>query len=211
MSTIIKAPAERIDAAHAETADARAKAETYLDSVRHTAQTILADAYREADEIRRAAAFEGREEAKQIAEQQLAQQIATIMPALRQAVDGIEQTRGEWLTHQQRQLVNLACKIAERIIRRELSSQPQITLDLVRESLERVTGRADVRVLLSPADFASLHHHVEEIADELSRLGSAEVVADTRVTPGGCIVETRYGMIDQRIESQLARIAEELI
>jgi flagellar biosynthesis/type III secretory pathway protein FliH len=35
-------------------------------------------------------------------------------------------------------------------------------------------------------------------------------VPDAGVSLGGCIVESQHGRIDQRIETQLARIEEEL-
>jgi flagellar biosynthesis/type III secretory pathway protein FliH len=36
------------------------------------------------------------------------------------------------------------------------------------------------------------------------------VVADPQVSLGGCRVETRFGVIDQQFEAQLARIEQEL-
>ena len=45
----------------------------------------------------------------------------------------------------------------------------------------------------------------------MSALGDAEVIADAAIGQGGCRVETRFGTIDQQFESQLKRIAEELI
>ena len=43
----------------------------------------------------------------------------------------------------------------------------------------------------------------------MAGLGDAELVADPAITPGGCRVETRFGVIDQQFETQLARIEEE--
>jgi flagellar biosynthesis/type III secretory pathway protein FliH len=51
---------------------------------------------------------------------------------------------------------------------------------------------------------------VEAIARELAPLAETELIADPQITAGGCRVETRFGVIDQQFESQLARIEEEL-
>ena len=48
------------------------------------------------------------------------------------------------------------------------------------------------------------------LIDAMSSLGDAEVTPDAAVSQGGCRVETRFGTIDQQIESQLQRIEEEL-
>ena len=41
--------------------------------------------------------------------------------------------------------------------------------------------------------------------------GEAELVYDETITPGGCQIETQHGAIDARMETQLERIASELL
>jgi flagellar biosynthesis/type III secretory pathway protein FliH len=67
-----------------------------------------------------------------------------------------------------------------------------------------------VRLHLNPQDHKNLGTQVRTLIDAMSGLGEAEVVADATIDRGGCRVETRFGSIDQQIESQLARIEEEL-
>ena len=57
---------------------------------------------------------------------------------------------------------------------------------------------------------SALGKQAQQLIGQLSRVASAEVVADAAISPGGCRVETRHGVIDQRIETQLARIEAEL-
>jgi len=63
---------------------------------------------------------------------------------------------------------------------------------------------------LNPADHRSIGTQVELLLRELSTLTEAEIVPDAEITPGGCRVETRFGIIDQQFEAQLKRIEEEL-
>ena len=48
------------------------------------------------------------------------------------------------------------------------------------------------------------------LVEELSPHIETEIMADAEITPGGCRVETRFGVIDQQFEAQLQRIEEEL-
>ena len=100
--------------------------------------------------------------------------------------------------------------MAARVCRRELERQPEIPLQLVKEALQLAAGSPSVRVLLNPADLASLGNQLQQLAAEISRLAPAELVADERIARGGCRVETQYGAIDQQFESQLNRIEQEL-
>jgi flagellar assembly protein FliH len=96
------------------------------------------------------------------------------------------------------------------VIRRELNSQPEITLTLLREALELAAGSPELRVRINPKDHQALGGQVEMLVNELSGLASTEVVPDDEISRGGCQVETRFGTIDQQFEAQLQRIEEEL-
>lgn len=194
--------------------DMAAKAESYLATVRAEAAKILAQAQQEAANLRKRAEAEGRRAGQaaveQIVQDQVARQMASVLPALRQAVDEIRHARQAWLAHWQRQAVHVAAAMARRIVRHELSHQPQLALELVREALELAAGNPRLRVRLNPADHAALASQVQGLADQLAPLAQAEIVADPEIGLGGCRVETQFGVIDQQIETQLARLAEEL-
>jgi flagellar assembly protein FliH len=216
MSTVIKAPhAARVSGAIAfNLDDVSRQAQQYLDTVQSQAEAIVAEARAKAGTIVRAAEEQGREAARhaasQLVEQRMAEQLETLLPALRQAIAEVGHARQTCLGHWERQGLHVAAAIAGRIIRRELSRRPEVTLELIREALELSAGSPQVRVLLNPADYAALADQARRLAAEFTPLGPAEVVAEASVAPGGCRVETRFGVIDQGIESQLRRIEEEL-
>lgn len=131
------------------------------------------------------------------------------LQALRAALDGIEQAQLACRAAWEQRLIHLAAAMAQRIVRRQLRQFPDITLDLVREALQMASGSPQLRIELNPDDYAALGQQVTALAGDCSR-GSVEVVASAVVSHGGCRVETRFGTIDQQIETQLARLEEEL-
>jgi flagellar assembly protein FliH len=191
--------------------DLAVQAGEYLAKVRGEAAAIVAQAHREAIAVRQQAEVEGCEAALRNVEIIVAKQMATVLQALRQAIAEIGDARQSWLARWEAGAVRLCTAIAERVIRREVSQHPEITLDLVRESLELAAGSSHIHIHLNPEDHKSLGAQVRTLVDEMAALGSAEVTADTQITPGGCRVETRFGSIDQQLESQLRRIEEELL
>ncbi len=194
--------------------DMAAKANQYLDKVRTDAAQIVAKAQKEAEAVRRQAEAEGRKAGQQavekMVEDKLGQQLATLLPALKKSIEEVSHARQAWLTHWEKSAVHVAAAIAERLIRRQLPSHPEITVTLVREALELAAGSAQVRLHLHPADVEALRPQMEALTSQFTRLGEAEIVADEGVSQGGCRVETRFGTIDQQIEAQLKRIEEEL-
>ena len=216
MASVIKASgtARSTEAGLFNFEDLSVKAQGYLDQVRVQAGQVLAKAEKDAIAIRQRAEQDGKSAALKAAEalldERVGKQMVTLLPALKQAIDGMTQVRQNWLAHSEKTSVKVATAIAARIIRRELTHAPQITLGLVKEALEMAAGSTDIQVRLHPDDHQSLAGQVRTVAGELSRLGAAEVIADPAISLGGCRVDTRFGSIDQQFEAQLARIEEEL-
>jgi flagellar assembly protein FliH len=216
MASIIKAN-DRVRAANAapfelgELADA---ATGLFGDDRAQNDLVEAEAEHDARRIRRRAEDEGRAAALAVAEQILDEKVkgrlSTLLPAIRAAVDGVHAAKTQWLAHWEQAAMGVATAIAARVIRRELARAPEITLGLVREALELASGSGDVQLRLHPDDFETLGKQASQLADELARLGKVDILADASITKGGCRVDTRFGVIDQQLEAQLARIEQEL-
>jgi len=190
--------------------DVAQHANRYVDNVQAQAATIIADAHRQAEAISRRAEEQGRQAALRAVEQALDQKMESLLPALQKAVEELVDARQAWLRHWEQTAVHLAAKIAQRIIRRELTQTPQITVDLVREALELAAGSPHLKIALHPDDFDALGEQIDRLIKEIARAAEAEIVPDLTVSLGGCRVETRQGLIDQQIETQLERIIAEL-
>jgi len=198
--------------------DMAVKANSYLDGVRQQADQVVNRAQEEAEqsrqrieeESRQKGYADGQKEVHQLVERKLGEQLSTLLPALAATIQEIQHAKQAWLTHWERTAVRLATSIAERIVRREIDVQPEISLELVRESLELAAGSSTVRVLLNPKDHEALKPQADALIRDMAGLGACELIADPKVTPGGCRVETAFGTIDQQIETQLQRIEQEL-
>ncbi|MEX0586251.1 MAG: FliH/SctL family protein [Pirellulales bacterium] len=194
--------------------DVAHQANEYVAGVRAQAEVILADARRDAEQIRQRAEQEGRQAAvaaaARVLDEKVGRQMESLLPALRKAIDSISAAKPDWLRHWEHSAVHLATAIAARVIRREVERAPQISAELVREALELAVGSPRIAIRLHPEDHAALAGQVSKLSAEVARLANTEILADATVSRGGCRVETEYGVIDQTFEAQLARIEQEL-
>ena len=212
MSTIIRATEKHRTAQYTafNFEDMTVRANQYLDGVRGEARKIVAKAQREAVGIKERAKAEGYQAGQQQVTEIVRSQLATVLPALRQAVQDVQQARQAWLGHWEGAAIQVATAIAGRIVRREITETPAFAAEKLREALELAAGASHLRIRLNPADHAAMDGQADLLAKELASLATCEIIPDGNITPGGCRVETRFGVIDQQIESQLARIEEEL-
>jgi flagellar assembly protein FliH len=195
-------------------ADIRGQADNYLGTVRDEAAKIVQQAHRDAEKIRRHAEVAGRKAAEaaveRILDEKVAKRMETLIPALEQLVQQINDAKGELQNHWERSALQVAAAIAARIVRRELKHDPQITLDSIAEALRLAAGSAEITLRINPMDYENLGSQIERLAAALCQLSPSQIVADETISAGGCRVETRFGEVDQQIEAQLARIEQEL-
>jgi flagellar assembly protein FliH len=195
-------------------ADIRSQADDYLSAVQQEAAKIVQQAHQQAEQVRREAEAAGRKAAEaaieRILDEKITRRMDTLVPALQQLVQQIDDARGEMQRHWEQSALKVATAIAERIVRRELSMDPQISLDLIAEALRLANGAAEITLYISPNDHENLGSQIGRLAETLCKLAPSNIVADPAMTPGGCRVVTQYGEIDQRIEAQLQRIEQDL-
>jgi type III secretion protein L len=198
--------------------DLSQRAKAYLDDVRAQAKAILDQAQQESEQIRQKAEAEALATAERTiqqrvelqAKQLVKQQIESSLPALQQAVHTVCEARNAWLARWEQQAIELAVAIAAKLVRGELSRQPEIPLRLIKESLELAAGSPQLRLRLHPADHATLSNSARELAAQVAPLAELELVADAKIPQGSCLLETEHGHVDQTWEAQLRRIEEEL-
>jgi flagellar assembly protein FliH len=108
-------------------------------------------------------------------------------------------------------LLRLAIKLAERIIRQEITLDRTILARTVAEVVQQMADHEAVTIRFHPSD----HQIIVEngclgqagIAD-MSRI---EVKSDENVAQGGCLVETTSGQVDGQIEAQLTELFNQLM
>jgi flagellar assembly protein FliH len=207
--------------------DLRQRCDQYIEQISAQAKQILLDARAEADQLRAEAQEQGhaqglaagheeglKDQQKAIADK--ADELSTerlnaALPTIQAAVDALNTERNRWLTTWQNTAIQLSVAIAEKLLHAELKQRPELVQESVREALELAAGNPQIKLRLNPDDADHLGDWCDELVATVSTAGTAEVVADPHVTPGGCVVDTKHGQVDARIETKLARIAQELL
>jgi flagellar assembly protein FliH len=166
------------------------------------AESSSADAQREI-EARIAAAYQqglqaGEAAAAQGAKARLGPVLAGLSTILADLTGMRKRVRGE----AEEATVALALAIARRVLHREIASDPEAILGLVKAAFQKCDARETHRLRLSP-DGAQI------IRQQLARLNlppALEVIADGSLPQGSAIFETSRGDLDASVDTQLAEI-----
>jgi flagellar biosynthesis/type III secretory pathway protein FliH len=178
-----------------------------IQNARDEAARIIAQAEENRVLIEQAAQEKAVLDAGAACEAEVAARVAEIRRQLVETLEHLSALAGEITTHAESDMVELALRIAKKIVGREVTIDREIALTLVKVSLSKLHNRSVAEVHLNPEDFAFVNDHREK----LDFRGALELVEDRSISIGGCLIHTETGDIDARIESQFDEIAHGLL
>jgi flagellar assembly protein FliH len=108
-------------------------------------------------------------------------------------------------------LIELSCSIAEKIIERQLSLEPEWMIASIRKVLQRKREQGVISLCVSPSQFAFVQDFREELLLAIDSQAELQVLPDPSVGEFGCVVRSSFGSIDARIDTQLEEIKEALL
>jgi flagellar assembly protein FliH len=111
----------------------------------------------------------------------------------------------------ERFLVELSCKIAEKVLAKQFEQTPELTIELIRRALARRKEQGVITLCVAPAQFAFVQASKDELAMLVDSQAELQIVPDASVGEGGCVIRSPFGSIDARIDTQMAAIRQELL
>lgn len=171
------------------------EARRILRTARENADEMAAQARHEADQVRAEAYRAGRD----AAESEIVENVLAIR----------EQRAQSWQTIE-RDVLKLSCKIAAKIIGRELAQDETARAEIVLTALRQARQQDLLVVRVNAKDLPRLEQLREQVGG-FNRAQNVDFVADQAVAEGGCIIESTSGTIDARLETQLRIIENSLL
>lgn len=129
-----------------------------------------------------------------------AERLDALAGSVAQSLHTLEQDIGQ-------SLISLAVRIAEQVLRTTLDTQPEHLLDLVSEIINiSPVEDSSLRLRLNPDDLSLVQQFLKQDPDT----PRYRLLADERISRGGCIAETGLGSIDATVETRWMRVLETL-
>ena len=178
--------------------------EELVDFAKGEAEQIVRKAMEEAGNIREHAKESGLDEARRIAEETASDKVKEALETLNQAV--IE--RKKIIKDAEGEVLRLALKVAEQIIKSEVSLHRDVSLNIVSDAISRVSDREQVIIKVNREDLENIKKYKDRIGSIVDGIKSLSIVEDSAVEPGGCVIETNLGYVDARISTKIAAIEE---
>jgi flagellar assembly protein FliH len=180
--------------------------ELEVPKAQNEAERILKEAKSEAATIRDKAKQEGLNTGRVAGQEESKAKLKEALEVLNQAIN----ERKKIIKDSESEILRLALKSAEQIIRSEVSLHRDVCLNIVSEAIMRVSDREQVIVRVNREDAEYIKRYKDRLSGILDGVKSFSVLEDATIEPGGCIVETNLGYVDARISTKLKSLEEAL-
>ncbi|MGI6210042.1 MAG: FliH/SctL family protein [Anaerolineae bacterium] len=196
----------------------------HLEWARRQAQLMIAEAQAQAAQLVQQAQSEAADIARQASEEGYAQGLAqgleegrrqgreevlaanrTAAARLAQIAQAAEEEQFRLFEDVEPQLVDLALAIARKVVASELATRPELILEILARAIEQARGAGSHLIRLHPDDLDLVQPYMPQAALEAGG-GQWSLVADDSLSPGDCLIETDYGVVDARILTQMAEL-----
>lgn len=133
--------------------------------------------------------------------QSLKQRLESVVTSLEKPFDAInEQVRTE--------LLELALAVAKQILRREIKTDPNHIIGLIREAVKQLPSNTQsILVHLHPDDAST----IRETIQDTDHAQHWKIIDDPGLNQGDCQIHTEASFVDASVDALIARLAVEIL
>jgi flagellar assembly protein FliH len=173
----------------------------------HALRDVRGAASAETDMIERAAYDRGRREGEDALREQLLAQRNEFLELQRGTIQSLRDAVSQVVRDSETAMIMLAIEAAQRLIG-GLPVSAEMVEAVMREALSEVEDTAEITVLLQADDLALLQKHTSPVTTGGPHM---QFRASPDVTRGGCLVQTRFGVVDGRRETKVELLKKTLL
>ena len=141
-------------------------------------------------------------------EQRAYKRLESEIESLRGIIESIGEYKNEILRTTEAELLDLAFKIAEKVVQISLEKDRSIVQKIIQKAVQEVKDKSEITIYISPHDEAVIMENRTKILEGIE--GEIKFIVEPTIEKGGCVVQTSSGRIDALITSQLDEIRKRL-
>lgn len=103
------------------------------------------------------------------------------------------------------ELLRLGTLIAKKIIRNEVQTDPRVICRTIQAATEYLVDRSHMKIHIHPEDMEEIREFLPGLS-KMTKAGRFEIIEDSSIERGGCILETGFGRVNATVDDQLEAI-----
>jgi len=176
-----------------------------LKQQKSAAVAAMQDAYAKG---KREGAETGRAEGVRTTTGEYEKRIDELQERIGDVLSHFETAKREAVLNAEHLLLRLCLAVCGKIIDREVATDPELILTIIKRSLSYIGHREKMTLRVAPDDLEMAAQRKDFWITVGERLEDIAIIADERIDRGGCIIDSNSGLVDARLGVQFSEIAE---
>jgi flagellar assembly protein FliH len=199
------------DEVSAQKARAKEDAEFTVAEAKRQAQEIVATTRTTMENERKEALEQGREAGRSEGFTEGMAEVERLVQRTRTVLERAQDKRGEILSETEREIIDLVLLMTRKVVKVISETQREVVVSNVVQALRKVRDRCNILIRVNLTDLKLTTEHTAQFIKLLEGVKSIQVIEDSTVDAGGCIIETDFGEVDARISNQLAELETKIL
>jgi len=192
-------------------AEAEDEAKKIVSEAERRVAELEATASQRLEAAEREAAKKGREAGREEGYKEGVAEAERLVGRLHVILDRAMDKRAEILAETESQVVELVLLVAKKVVKVISENQKSVVIQNIQQALRKLKTKSDVIVRVNLADLQLTTEHVKDFVQMTENAKKLQIVEDSTIDRGGCVIETDFGEIDARISSQLSELEEKIL
>lgn len=108
-------------------------------------------------------------------------------------------------------LLDMVFAMADKVVAARVETEEAVVLQTIKNCVDEILDSSRIKIRVNPQQVQFVKDNIDLLKQHDDSILQVSVDSDSRVTSGGCVIETDSGSADGRIESQLEFLKNELL
>lgn len=127
-----------------------------------------------------------------------------------QLLQELDSCREQIFTANEGFLMDLIARVAGMVALKEVEVDPEYIRRVVMALLQQLGTKDDLKIYLAETDAANVDSLRASIEKEYGKLSNTVIEASPEIPAGGCKIETRFGVVDASVATQIENVMKAL-
>ena len=138
-------------------------------------------------------------------------QVETTIEQVKAFLDSVIIQTDKFMDIHEQEILRLIINIARKVVEYEVTLNPKIILRLVKNSIELLNEKEEIRILVNPEEWTAVRDNLDSLSLSIDMPKNIEVVPYENIDRGGCRIDFKAGSIDADLDTQFTEIKRKLL
>ncbi|HEY3425772.1 MAG TPA: FliH/SctL family protein [Negativicutes bacterium] len=154
---------------------------------------------------------EGVSQGKQAGLQEMQQTIQTATEQAKHLLALAQRESQEMVLAAEHQIIDIVLAVVSKILARETAEDSLVVVPIAKAALAKVHDQEQIVIRVAPNDYEALLQAKQELQMVVGSEQMLSITPDSTITHGGCVIETTFGTVDAKLDTQFEMVKKALL